>query len=450
MKLFSETLKPYIERKRAEDIIKMPMYINGYTFQNVDIYGQHKTHYSKAPVSNKKYCGMSIDQYMNYVSPVYNRLFKKNVTFDGDTIEFITSRFFKTTVKKVVEELGMIKKKFIAEIDKHLSKKLLFENSTIVYPEYNYGFVSFLTNSNNLGICNNGTYHLNITLPTKLSNDNTIVDMDLFKKKHSDAIRMIQLMEPLLIALYGSPDILNTIARLNADAKINADATKDDASNKDISYCGGSLRIMMSRYIGLGTYDSETMESGKKLDDCIPPNYFERLHQGGEYFPPSKIGFDVNYNKFKNHGIELRIFDYFPEEYLGDVLNFILLLCEHSGYKKIDKPQNNKAWNDMVIQCIKFGSDATISQDFHDLLMDVFDINNKSMCGCFSTKPQPSIYKMVNKISKLLYKRYVENIDHYNNRSIMKKMAPDMNKPATLVDYNKIIKKKFEDFILGS
>ena len=451
MDLFSETLKTYMERKddSATSTINMPMYINGYMFQNVDIHGQHKTHYSISKNPNKKYCGMSIDEYMNYVSPGYKRLFEKNVAFDGDTIEFITSNFFKTTVKNVVDELSLIKMKFMAEIDRHLSKKLLFKNSSIIYPPYNYGFVSFLTNEDNLGICNNGTYHLNITLPTKMSNDNKsndviINDMDLFREKHSNAIRMIQLMEPLLIALYGSPDILNTISK------------KNDNDNDNI-YCGGSLRIMMSRYIGLGTYDSDKMEPGKKLDDCIPPDYFERLHKSSyskkrshdqPYFPGSKIGFDVNYNKFKNHGIELRIFDYFPEEYLCDVLNFILLLCEHSLFKKIDKPQTNNSWNDMAIQCIKTGSDTKISQDFYDLLVDVFDINIGGMCGCFSTKPQIDVYKTVNKISKLLYKRYVGNLDHYNNNptSIIKKMSPDM-KPIQLVDYNKIIKKKFEDFI---
>ena len=449
MNLFSESLKPYVERmnmNRNRNTIKMPIYINGYMIQNVDIYGQHKTQYSNSNTFNKNYCGMSIDEYMNYVSPEYKRLFKKNVSFDGDTVEFITSRFFKTTVKKVVEELVEIKRKFIAEIDAHLSKKLLFKNSAIIYPPYNYGFVSFLTNTDNLGICNNGTYHFNITLPTKISKyDNSIIDMELFKNTHSNAIRIIQLVEPLLIALYGSPDILHTIAA----------AASNRNNDNENNYCGGSLRIMMSRYIGLGTYDSDTMESGKKLDDCIPPKYFERLHHDGDknkYLVNSKIGYDINYNKFKNHGIELRIFDYFPEEYLCDVFDFIILLCEHSMYKKIVKPQNNNSWNDMAIQCIKKGSDATISQDFYDLLNDIFEMDSDNYCcSCFFAATETASSRpiiILNKISKLLYKRYVENLDHYNNNplSIIKKMSPGM-KPNQLIDYNKIIKNNFEDFI---
>ena len=30
----------------------------------------------------------------------------------------------------------------------------------------------------------------------------------------------------------------------------------------------------------------------------------------------------------EKHGIELRIFDYFPEKYLEDIINFIVLLCQ--------------------------------------------------------------------------------------------------------------------------
>ena len=471
MEMFSETIKPFIEQtlqdkdsdgvkgrgwreKKYKNTIRMPVYINGYMFQNVDIYGEHKTTYSTVPVANKKYCGMSIHEYMNYVSPEYKRLFKKNVMFDGDTIEFITSEFFKTTVNKTIDELGRIKQRFIREIDTHLSKKLIFKDS-IIYPPYNHGFVNFMTNVDNLGICNSGTYHLNITLPTKLLNNN-IADMDSFRDRHSNAVRLIQWMEPLLIALYGSPDILNTIDKCNI-RKVGLSS----------NYCGGSLRVMMSRYIGLGTYDSVSMIAGKKLDDydyIRNSNYFIRLHKetgmcketGGMcYFPPSKIGYDINYNKFKNHGIELRLFDYFPEEYLRDVLNFIILLCEHSLYRKIDVPQNNDAWNDMAIRCIKNGSDATISNDFYVLLKDMFDIRSKCYycCPCFDysyskTKEVYPILKTMNKISKYLYKKYVQNVDHYNNNpvSIIKKMSPDM-KLVELIDYNRIIRGQYEAFI---
>ena len=77
MYLFSQTIKPFANANANANMINMPIYINGYMFQNVDIYGQHKTHYSTSANSNKKYCGMSIDEYMNYVSPEYKNLFKK-------------------------------------------------------------------------------------------------------------------------------------------------------------------------------------------------------------------------------------------------------------------------------------------------------------------------------------------------------------------------------------
>jgi hypothetical protein len=65
-----------------------------------------------------------------------------------------------------------------------------------------------MTNMNNIGICNSGTYHINITMPTEIKNTQ-IVNPGQFKKMHCNAIRIIQWFEPFIIALYGTPDILS-------------------------------------------------------------------------------------------------------------------------------------------------------------------------------------------------------------------------------------------------
>ena len=60
-----------------------------------------------------------------------------------------------------------------------------------------------------------------------------------------------------------------------------------------------------------------------KLNDFEYKNtshYFNKLHKNSPYIPPTTIGYDFNYNKFIKHGIELRIFDSFPEEYLEDII----------------------------------------------------------------------------------------------------------------------------------
>jgi hypothetical protein len=424
------------EYKKTVSSIKnvtVPYYINSYMFQNMDIYGENRTLYTKGIKMNTKFCGMTIHEYMKYMSKKYTKLFDKNVIFDGDTIEFTTNKFYKTTVNNVMNELNTIKHVFLREVNKYLANKFVFSGygSEISYPSHNYGFVKYMTNKNNIGICNSGTYHINITLPTTLSlNGMKIKNPSAFKNTHQNAIHFIQWVEPLIVALYGTPDILSCAA-------------------KDGSYCQGSLRLMMSRYIGLGTYDTDTMEPGKKLNDfdykSDASHYFNKLHDADSpYNPPETIGYDFNYNKFKNHGIELRILDYFPEEYLTDVINFIILVCQHSVYNNITcerKPQNSKLWNEFVVSCIKNGSEAKVSNELYLCLREIFGMDKDNYC-CFSlfrSNKERTIMNVITKISHFLY-------DKYHKDTIVQKMSPLMKK-IVWVDYNKIIREKYANSI---
>jgi len=336
--------------------IKIPIYINSYFFLNTDYFGEPTKTYTKAPQPNNKFSGLTVDQYLRNRNPLFNKLFENNMIYDGDSIEFTTFNFYKTTVQNVVNELQSVKKTYLNEINYELvenkpssSSTYLFKNK-IIFPPFNYGFVKFLSNMNNLGICNNGTYHINITLPTELNENNNIKNPETFEKIHSNAIRMIQWMEPFLIALYGSPDILSLL---------------------DDSFSGGSLRLMMSRYIGLATYDSTTMKKGKILNDFdykTKDHYFNKLHANSPYIPPETIGYDFNYSKFKKHGIELRIFDYFPEDYLEDIINFIILLCQFSIDKNIPESQTYNFYNEFVIDCIKYGSTSLVTVELYNYI----------------------------------------------------------------------------------
>jgi hypothetical protein len=435
----------YKKAVSSVESVTVPHYINGYMFQNMDIYGETKTLYTKGVKMNTKFCGMTIHEYMKYMSKTYAKLFDKNVIFDGDTIEFTTQKFYKTTVNDTMNELNTIKHVFLREVNKYLANKFVFSNygKTICFPPHNYGFVKYMTNMKNIGICNSGTYHVNITLPTTLSLCGMkIKDPVAFKQTHKNAIRFIQWIEPLIIALYGTPDILSLCAQAQAQADAHAHA-----------YCKGSLRLMMSRYIGLGTYDTDKMEPGKKLNDfdykSDTKHYFNQLHSSSSaspYNPPLTIGYDFNYNKFKNHGIELRILDYFPEEYLTDVVNFIILVCQHSVYHNLSlemKPQHSKLWSDFVVSCIRQGSEAMVSNDLYLKLREIFgmDANMNTFC-CFSLfrkNKERTIMNVITKISNFLY-------DKYKDDTIVCKMSPCMKKIAW-VDYNKIIKEKYANAI---
>jgi hypothetical protein len=127
------------------------------------------------------------------------------------------------------------------------------------------------------------------------------------------------------------------------------------------------------------------MERGKILNNFnykYTNHYFNKLHKNSNYIPPNTIGCDINYNKFKKHGIELRIFDYFPEEYLEDIINFIILLCHHSTTKYIDNPINDSDWQELVINVLKNGSQATIPYSLYYKMKSIFNLNN--CLDCFS------------------------------------------------------------------
>jgi hypothetical protein len=418
--------KPLVSTLQGLPInIKTPTYINSHSFQFADIDGNHMTLYKDKNLQrlNPKFTGLSVDTFLKQKSPIVSDLFKNNMIYDGDTIEFTTFDFYKTNVESILKELSTVKATFLKEVNTHLYGNGVFKDR-IIYPPFNYGFARHLSNPENIAMCNNGTYHINLTLPTTLDSNGNIADLDEFKKKHANAIRGIQWVEPLIIALYGSPDILHT---LNAE------------------YSGGSQRLCLSRYIGLGTYDTKRMEKGKLLDTHDykkSSGYFAKLHLNSPYNPPEKTGYDFNYNKYIKHGIELRVLDSFPEEHLESLINFLVLICNYSIRHDIPDPIHSELWNTVVIDCLQKGSSADIKPDFYNLLYGIFGI---SSCWpffnlLFKLESGKSPHKVLNRLSEDLY--------IYNrNGNVSKKLSPNM-KPIQFVDYNAIMKNNFKDIII--
>jgi hypothetical protein len=394
--------------EKIPDSILIPEYINAYQFQRTDLSGEHVTLYTKEIKENPRFNGKTINDVLKERGPVFKLLFEKNMIYDGDTFEFITFDFYKTNVLTAVNELKEIKSTFLKEIN----NQQVF-NKEVVFPDHNYGFAKFMTNPNNVGICNNGTYHINITLPTEINEDGEIKNISEFKRVHSNAIRAIQWIEPLLVALYGSPDILHML---------------------NPSYSGGSQRLGFSRYIGLGTYDTNTMEKGKLLDTFDykkQESYFTELHKDSPYNPPEKTGYDFNFNKFTRHGIELRIFDYFPEKYLEDIINLLILVCEFSTSRVI--PAVSDSWSTVAVEAIKKGSDFRIPPKIYNAIYEKFGMDN-CLWTLFGITQTP--LHILRRITNMLYHTY-------KNAPLCKKMSPNM-KAISIVDYNSKIKEMFK------
>lgn len=388
------------------DVVQTPMYVNSHSFTHTDINGEHATLYRKIPVPNPKFNGKTVDEYLREASPVIRDLFKKNMLYDGDTFEFTTFEFYKATVQSTVAELQKIKATFLSEVNKQLG-------TAFKYPTMNHGFAMHLTNPKNIVTCNNSTYHINITLPTKLLNGSIANEKD-FRDKHANAIRGIQWIEPLLVALYGTPDILSCI---------------------DPAYAGGSQRLALSRYIGLGTYETSRMEKGK-LMDRTPAAYTKILHANSPYNPPNKTGYDFNYNKFTKHGIEFRALDAFPEEYLEHVMNFLVLVCDYSTKHEIPDPINAE-WNATTIEVLRKGSVAIIEPSYYRALRAVFGMYSWTRFLCCRDKPMLPL-PILQSLSDHLWKR---------RGDVSAKLAPGMT-PPQFADYNAEVKRTFRK-VLG-
>jgi hypothetical protein len=200
----------------------------------------------------------------------------------------------------------------------------------------------------NVAMFNSGTYHINITIPSLLGSKvedepPPLLHPKIFEQQHKQAILVYQWLEPLLIAVYGTPDPF---------------------SFSNTEFCNASQRCAMSRYIGVGTYDTSEMKEGKILtvetESLKVESYsfwwYSRYHEKSAYRKLEKIGLDINYKKHYNHGIELRFFDWFPEDRLYQLLEFIICLADCSLQRaEVDNPSISSTWNDLVLGIMQEG-----------------------------------------------------------------------------------------------
>ena len=270
----------------------------------------------------------------------------------------MTQNFYKTTIKKTIDELLKSKENFL----KSLKNDFPYQNEygKIRFMTKNHPFAIYTTNKENVSMFNNGTYHFNFTLPTILSNGK-IADKEKFINDHKKAIRVLQLFSPILLCIFGSPDPFSKI-------------------NDTFSAC--SQRCSVSRYIGVGTYDTEKMTTGKLLTvpldklelSELPYWWFNRFHSCSSYEKIKDIGMDINFNKHHFHGIELRIFDYFPEEQLEGLLTFIIHLFDLVYYKEeIQNYVLTEQWNNMTEKCIRYGIETELSSSDLFIIEDLLE-----------------------------------------------------------------------------
>ena len=353
-KCLQKAIDDYTHKQR---LLTLPLLINAHSFTHVDQNGEHKTTFEKQPKPNPNFNGKTVHEILLETSPYFAEHYERDIVYDGDTIEFITQDFYNANVKDVVDELKNIKKGFTENV---IPKIPITDFGKISLMDTNHPFAVHLTNMKNVSMFNNGTYHFNFTLPTLLDNNGNIKNMRSFVNDHQNAIRLLQLMEPIFITVYGTPDPFHT----NSHA-----------------FSSASQRCAVSRYIGVSTYDTEEMKKGKQLHvsskDCI---WYNEYHSQSAYKKLDEIGLDINFNKHHHHGIELRIFEYFNDELLEDLLECIIYIFDHSlEYNYIDNIINRREWNEMMINCMRCGKNAFLPQSQMYLFNQVFGFSYRPM-----------------------------------------------------------------------
>jgi len=385
-----------VENNQIYDI---PLYLNSHTLQKTDKNGSHATTYEKIPKPNEAFLGKTVHDLLVEENPtIFGEKYKVNYIYDGDTIEFMTQNFYKTTVKQNIDELIREKTIYINALNEAFRKLNIFQNyGKVIYPKKNEPFVCFLTNQNNIAIFNNGTYHLNFTMPTQLDSTKKPLNPKLFVDQHRAAIRYIQYLEPLIIAIYGTPDPFSSVS------------TK---------YSKASQRCAVSRYIGIGTYNTEEMQTGKILsietNECLAVNkpywWYTQYTKDSHYKPLTKIGVDINFNKHGTHGIEIRFLDWFPEEMLEEIMTCMVHTLDYSlKYGLPDDPTICPIWNGLVTKMLKNGICTTLSEEEYEMYNKVFRLSETSILQYLqffnkSNKSEKTIQNVYANITKSLKK----------------------------------------------
>lgn len=338
--------------------LRIPLLVNGHSFTKCDPWGEHTTTYTANPAPNRKFAGRTLLEVLEAHDPA---TFKDGHgvwwCFDGDTVEFMTQAFRCATVEGALLELLDAKARWIAALQGALAavrcESVL--KSPIGWPRQNHGLAVFLTNRRNVAIFNNGTYHINITAPSRLGKDGNIEDWPRFLHVHRQAARLFQWLSPFFVAAYGSGDIFGQLAQGHAATAFPA----------------GSQRLAASRYVSVGTYDTRQMLRGKIVTSPTaemvpPPTWWHEMYDRRQvaYEKLDSVGYDINFNKFPNHGLEFRIFDWFGEEALGPLLEVLVAMMDRAMSvpltKEVPYPQDSAVWRALLGRVVWEGADALL------------------------------------------------------------------------------------------
>jgi hypothetical protein len=415
-----EALYFYINTQIDGQQMSIPILLNANSFTKTDASNNSITLYSHVIKPNPKFNGETLIETLKKHSVYYQETVGNKWLFDGDTIEFNTLNFFNAKLQDVINELDTSKCEFITNLNSSFKKLNIFNTyGPVKIMEQNHPFSTFMTNFKNVTMFNNGTLHYNITLPTQLNAKCKIQKMKKFIETHKKAIKIIQWMEPFIMAVYGSPDPFSNMTQYQ---------------NKNL-FTNSSQRGAISRYIGIGTYNTDEMIKGKLLSKPISELacnrleywWFNEFYKNNAYTKLDEIGVDINFNKHYNHGIEIRFLEHIHDKAkLQESFEFIIylmdLILENSKFDTLDNPMFNKLWNNVVLKSIINGKNGILTTEETQMYATIFDM---------------AIYNT--QINDIYYEIYHELIVRYNK--IDKHPSIPFNNKYTLIPIGTFSKK---------
>jgi hypothetical protein len=355
--------------------LTVPILMNCHSLIDCDVFGEHILTYEKEPKANPRYAGKTMYQWISEQNQWLRDELGHTFMWDGDTVEFMTQDFYCATVDRVMRELVTGRERFVAEMNRLPRAGILAGYGPLrLASPVNEPWATYLTNQRGVAMFNNGTIHINVTLPTRLGWNRKPLCWHSFLEGHRRLARLIQWMEPLWVACYGSGDPF--------------------AARGLSRFSAGSQRLAVSRYIGLGTYDTETMPQGKVLQipkhDAGALSWYDWLHARTDYEPLDVIGLDLNFYKHHCHGLELRFFDQMDDVSLRAVMEDLVVLMDVTlATKTIPNPRRDVRWQRAAGEALLEGRGWRAGEDYLLRLCEVLGLH-----GSEPKEPRPATVAM--------------------------------------------------------
>ena len=481
---------PIIKIKSGDNVVKI---IKDLYYLGKD---KSKLSLSKDELKNIEDIKVVVDKLLSDNRPVYfycnfnPKINKYETEYPFSNIEWTGHNYFYMLETK---NLDFQNKKLDAvydELKKNTNKIMLDLNETIKrdskldldFSIPNEGSIMFLTNikqnMNNSNINNDaifhikgyniddykvftdtaGSYHFWMTLPYTNSQTDEHIMIN-----HQKACYLLQTIEPLLVAIYGSPDprykstnskikyfagsyrgAVNRFANYGS-SQINKYKTNLYTRASESSMISRPTSINSSHYI-TKIRDNYKFKSKKEKNDTKKkikiidedkfinnsnsviksektPNYlffdkqwknfdsdlkpdlsiFNLMYYGTQNLAQPYIGLNIR-RKDDIKGFEFRIMDHLPEEEIYDVFKIILLiscLSYEIDHKHLILSSTNNGWNDMMANALMYGSMKEVNKDYLTFISSQFKIST----DIFKNKdPIKVLESLINQIWKIISK----------------------------------------------